>query len=91
VEAEFVMEGGQGPLHGGFLDYEADVVFGGTLGDGHNVDVFAAHGGEGAAGDARGAAHVLADDRDDGDVWVGGDVLDGLFVDFWGEGFAEGL
>ena len=89
-EAEFVVEGGEGALHGALFDDEGDVVFGGALGDGHDVHVFAAEGGEGAAGDAGDALHVFADGGDDGDVGIGVDVLDGLLGDFGGEGFAEG-
>jgi len=85
-----VVEGGEGALHGVFFDNEGDVVFAGALGDGHDVHVFAAEGGKGAAGNAGDATHVFADGRDDGDVGIGVDVLDGLLGDFGGEGVAEG-
>ena len=89
-EAEFVVEGGEGALHGAFLNDEGNVVLAGALSDGHDVHIFAAQGGEGAAGDAGDAAHVVADSSDDGDVGIGVDVLDGLLGDFGGEGVAEG-
>ena len=91
VQAEFVVQGGQRALHGVLLYYQGDVVFGGALGDGHDVYVFAAQGGEGAAGYAGDAAHVFADYGDDGDVGIAGDVFDGLLGDFWGEGVAQGF
>src|ERR1700735_1317565 len=89
-EAEFVVEGGQGTLHGAFFDDKGDVVFAGALGDGHDVHVFVAEGGEDAAGDAGDTLHVFADGSDDRDVGVGVDVLDGLLGDLGGKGFAEG-
>src|SRR5215831_192621 len=79
AETEFAMHGGERGLHVLFIDDERNIRFGGTLSDRDDVDILAAERAERASGNARSAAHVFADDGDDGDVRIRGDVLH-LFV-----------
>jgi len=61
------------------------------LGDGDDVDAFAAQAMKGATGDAGSAAHVFSHHRDDGDVGVHGDVVDDLVSEVLGEFAAKGF
>src|ERR1700722_5198302 len=88
-EAEFVVEGGEGALHGVLLDDQGDVVFAGPLRDGHDVHVFVAEDCEYTAGDTGDTFHVLTHSGNDRNIGVRVDVLNGLLGDFGCEGVAE--
>src|SRR5215831_13249937 len=79
AETEFAMHGGERSLHVLFIDDERNIRLRGALSDRDDVDILATQRAECASSDARSAAHVFADDGDDGDVRIRSDVLD-LFV-----------
>src|SRR5277367_1760274 len=85
------MHGQQRSLHVLAGHHKRDIGFRGALGDGNYIYIFAAQHAEGASGHAHGAAHIFADDGDDGDVGVQGDVFDFLMHQVLRELLAQGV
>ena len=70
IKRKFLVHGQQRSLHILAGHHERNVGFRRALGDGDYIYIFAAQHAEGAPGHADGAAHIFADDGNDGDVGI---------------------